>query len=66
MPDDKIADTISEPHEAWVPTHHVIACRGILIPVRVTSIDNDLVTYEDKWGSNDTCHIRDIFEEGVK
>ena len=59
---DKVAKTRNEANDTWQPTHHILACRGMPIPVRVTKIKETTVFYEDQWGSAQTCHVRDIIE----
>ena len=64
MPADKIANVNKTKFDEWKPSHHVLACRGMPIPIRVTEIKETTVFFEDQWGTPQTCHVRDIIETG--
>tara|TARA_B100000131_G_scaffold217481_1_gene209018 strand:+ start:49 stop:252 length:204 start_codon:yes stop_codon:yes gene_type:complete len=50
------------PEEEWMPTHYVIACRGMAFPVQVLENDGVTVQFVDASGSRQSCHVSDLME----
>lgn len=66
MSTNKISNSSNGEGDVWSPTHYVVASRGMLIPVRVTSIDENRVFFTTQRGLTQTCHVRDIIPEDVE